>query len=298
MSGLRPAVLLRDGDGEFVSDRTARTVMIKAGHPALAMTHSRYAPGEEGPSLHVHEHHADFWWILAGELTFDLASGDAAVPTRVGAGGFVMTPPGLAHAFRNAGDDEVRFLNMHAPGCGFDDYMRALRDGRRRAAEKFDQWPPPPDGGRPASDAVVLHAGEGRPLNLGPANRGLIKAGGGDGIGSLTVVEYEFGAGFPGPLPHTHKELVDGFWVLDGQLDLLVGDEWTQAGPGDYAIIPPGNVHTFANRGERPVRMLNIMAPGGFEQYLVEVAGELRPDASPDPERMAEIAARYDFEPA
>ena len=102
--------------------------------------------------------------------------------------------------------------------------------------------------------------------------------------------------GFAGPLPHTHKELTDGFFVLDGQLDVRVGDDWMTAAPGDYAVVPPGNVHTFANKGDQPVRLLNIIAPGGFEQYLVDVAAELTPGSAPDPARMAEIAARYDFE--
>ncbi len=61
--------------------------------------------------------------------------------------------------------------------------------------------------------------------------------------------------------------------------------------------VPAGNVHTFANRGDAPVRVLNILAPGGFEQYLVEVAATLKPGAPPDPAAMAEVAARYDFEP-
>ena len=39
------------------------------------------------------------------------------------------------------------------------------------------------------------------------------------------------------------------------------------------------------------------MAPGGFEQYLKEVASAATPERPPDPETMAAIAARYDFVP-
>jgi mannose-6-phosphate isomerase-like protein (cupin superfamily) len=296
VSPRQPAALLRAGEGEVISDRTARTVMIKAGLPSLAMTHSRFSAGQEGTDLHVHEKHDDFWWILTGELTFDLGAGDDMVTEVAHAGDFVIVPSMVPHGFRNDSDAEVTFLNPHAPGAGFDDYMRALRDGRRRAAEKFDQWPVPDEGVRPASDATIVRAGEGQVIDLGPSAQSLIKCGGGDGLGALTVLELTVQPGFAGPLPHTHKELTDGFHVLDGRLDLRVGDEWTTAGPGDYAVVPPGNVHTFANKGDEPVRVLNIIAPGGFEQYLVEVAAELLPGAAPDPARMAEIAARYDFE--
>jgi hypothetical protein len=49
---------------------------------------------------------------------------------------------------------------------------------------------------------------------------------------------------------------------------------------------------------DRPVRMLNLMAPGGLEQYLKELAAALPADRPPDPEQMARIASKYDFEPA
>ena len=55
-------------------------------------------------------------------------------------------------AFATASDAEVRYLNFHAPGQGFADYMRGLSD--------FDQADPPDDGGRPASEAAIA-AGEG-----------------------------------------------------------------------------------------------------------------------------------------
>jgi mannose-6-phosphate isomerase-like protein (cupin superfamily) len=293
----RQAELLRAGDGEIISDRTARTVMIKAGLPGLAMTYSRYASGEKGTELHVHRTHDDFWFILSGELTFDLGAGDDTVTEVARAGDFVIVPSMVPHGFRNDSDAEVEYLNPHAPGAGFDDYMRALRDGRRRAAEKFDQWPVPDDDGvRPASDATIVRAGDGERIDLGLAGHGVIKCGGGHGQGALTVLELTVAGGFAGPLPHRHKDLIDGFFVLDGRLDVRVGDDWTTADPGDYVVVPPGNVHTFANKGEAPVRVLNILAPGGFEQYLVEVAAELTPGSAPDPARMAEIAARYDFD--
>ena len=42
------------------------------------------------------------------------------------------------------------------------------------------------------------------------------------------------------------------------------------------------------------MRALNLMAPGGFERYLEEVA-EL--GGPPDPDQMAQIASKYDFHP-
>jgi hypothetical protein len=61
--------------------------------------------------------------------------------------------------------------------------------------------------------------------------------------------------------------------------------------------MPPGTVHSFANRSDGVVRALNLMAPGGFEKYLKEFAAVSRPGEPPDPAAMAEIASRYDFVP-
>jgi hypothetical protein len=36
----------------------------------------------------------------------------------------------------------------------------------------------------------------------------------------------------------------------------------------NLALVPPGVTHTFANRGDAAVRMLNIHAPAGFDLRL------------------------------
>jgi hypothetical protein len=46
------------------------------------------------------------------------------------------------------------------------------------------------------------------------------------------------------------------------------------------------------------VRVLNIMAPAGFENYFCEAAGALPDNGPPDPEVLARIAVKHDFRPA
>ena len=62
------------------------------------------------------------------------------------AGSLARVPPMVVHGFRNASDADFRYLNFHAPGSGFADYMRALRDGRKLA---YDQHDPPAEGAPP-----------------------------------------------------------------------------------------------------------------------------------------------------
>src|SRR3712207_5942368 len=143
------AVVIAPGGGEVVGDAPDRRVEILSDQDSLHATWSRFGPGREGADLHVHRRHTDLFYVLEGELTLRL--GPQGDEVRVPAGALARVPPLVVHGFRNGSAAEVRYLNLHAPGEGFADYMRAMRDGR---ALTYDQHPPPPDGGRPASEAV------------------------------------------------------------------------------------------------------------------------------------------------
>ena len=138
-------------EGETITDRDARELVILSARPELTVTWTRYDPGETGPDLHVHLQHTDAFQVLEGELIFAL--GPDAEETTVGAGGFVSVPPGVAHSFRNDSDAETRFLNLHAPDAGFADYLRAARDG---TDADFDSFDVPADGGLPADGVIIL----------------------------------------------------------------------------------------------------------------------------------------------
>ncbi len=289
---MEPIFLEPDG-GEIVSDDDERWVVIKAGLDQVTVTESRYAVGERGPEPHVHREHADCFWALEGELTFGLADETARMP----AGSFVVVPPNVVHTFSNEGPGDARFLNVHAPSGGFADYLRAQRDGDEAAEDRFDTYDPPDDGGRPAADAVVRPRDEGERVKTGAAEA-LAKAEGDDGDSTFSLAEVSLPPNFPGPPPHRHETFVDSFYVLDGTLSVQLGEDVVDATPGAFAFVPPGAVHTFANTSENPVRHLNLMAPGGFEQYLKEMAAETAGGETPDPLRMAAIASKYDFHPA
>jgi quercetin dioxygenase-like cupin family protein len=85
----------------------------------------------------------------------------------------------------------------------------------------------------------------------------------------LVVFEFELDPRADGAGPHFHREHADTFYVLDGELELIVDGDTVQAVPGDLVAAAPGVVHAFANRGERPVRFLNLHSPGvRFAEYM------------------------------
>ena len=131
------AVFTPFGEGEVIGDSADRRVEILSDHETLNATWSRFGPHREGADLHVHRNHTDCFFVLEGELTVRLGLEDELVT--VPAGTLARVPPLVVHGFRNGSDAEVRYLNLHAPGQRFADYLRAM----------------PEDGGRPTSEAVV-----------------------------------------------------------------------------------------------------------------------------------------------
>ena len=71
-----------------------------------------------------------------------------------------------------------------------------------------------------------------------------------------------------GPPKHLHEDEDDSFYILEGELTFGVEGEEVVAGPGTFVLVPPGVEHTFSNRGDTPVRMVNIHAPAGFAVRL------------------------------
>jgi mannose-6-phosphate isomerase-like protein (cupin superfamily) len=65
-----------------------------------------------------------------------------------------------------------------------------------------------------------------------------------------------------------HTEEDDAFYILEGEMTFLHGEEEIVAWPGTFVLVPPGVEHGFRNDGPQPVRMFNIHAPGGFDRRI------------------------------
>jgi len=273
--------LVPPGGGEIIGDSADRRVEILSDHEKLNATWSRYGPRSEGADLHVHRRHSDLFHVLEGKLTVRLGMEDEGVV--VPAGTLARVPPLVVHGFRNGSESEVRYLNFHAPGMRFADYLRAMRDGRTFS---YDQHPPPPDGGRSPKDAV----------------------GGGDGVvadrpglrvallADLEEIGISEAWSNPGDLsaaPHLHRRHAEWFYVLEGELTFTAEGRELRAEAGSWVQVPPGVPHAFAIVGNRPVRFLNLHTPScGFGSFLRGLH-----EARTDDERAAARAA-FDQVPA
>lgn len=238
----------------------------------LVVTESCYGVGEAGPDPHVHRLHSDCFYVLDGAFTLTLADGDRLF----GPGSFVLVPPNVVHAFRNESDDEVRFLNLHAPGLRFDRYVQEIggsgEEDRAELAARFDQHPPPEDGGEDPETAILSGPGDGE--RIGST---LVKAA----RPELSVLEVQLGAGSE-IADHLHREQHDVFFVLGGELRFRLDGGTIEATAGACVAASPDVVHGIRNASGRPARALNVHAPGGFAEYLRELAALRATGAEPD----------------
>jgi mannose-6-phosphate isomerase-like protein (cupin superfamily) len=138
------------GGGELLIDSPARQGSFVIAREDLTITHARYTAGEHVAGRHIHHRHTDAFYVLEGEVIFEI--GPEAETIAVSAGGFVAAPPGLAHSFRVAESGPARWLTIHAPDGGFAAFLRGLRDGNQ---VEWDIAPVPADGGLPAGQMVI-----------------------------------------------------------------------------------------------------------------------------------------------
>jgi mannose-6-phosphate isomerase-like protein (cupin superfamily) len=237
--------------------------VIKGAHELVDVTESRYAAGEREHDPHVHFRHADAFYVLEGELTFGL--GPDVVPVAAPAGSLILAPRGLVHTFRNEGDTDARFLNVHAPSAGFAETLRLRRDGGDVDGARFDQHDPPADGGRPLSDAIVRLPGEVDFVADRPGLSIVLLADSDD----LGVSLSRSDPMSPSAPPHLHPRHVEWFFVVDGSMTFTVDGRERDTPAGTFVLVPPGTAHSFAFTGAGPTTFLSAHAPScGFGDFV------------------------------
>lgn len=114
-----------------------------------------------------------------------------------------------------------------------------------------------------------------------------------------TVLEYTLPARQFGAPYHYHKELTESFYIVEGEAWFRLGDEEYNLGAGSFVLVPPGTLHAFANRSDRPVRFLAHASNGSHKAFLKELFAMVltEPVWPPsDPSKIIALGRRYDTE--
>ncbi|QRP47767.1 cupin domain-containing protein [Amycolatopsis sp. FDAARGOS 1241] len=141
------------------------------------------------------------------------------------------------------------------------------------------------------SDSAVL-PGFGAVFKLTHENNG----------GEVSILEHPFAVGAI-TAPHRHTREDEHSIVLAGEIGFRSDDSEVVLGPGGYITKPRGEMHAMWNAGRTPGRIVEVITPGGFENYFRElsdllaahVAGELGSDAKNlhETDEFARLAVKY-----
>ena len=90
---------------------------------------------------------------------------------------------------------------------------------------------------------------------------------GDESAGYMAIFELTVYPGFGAPKHHQREE-DEWFYVLEGEIELTIGDDSVFVKAGASAYAPKGCTHAFYNHSETPVRMLTMNGPAGHERFF------------------------------
>lgn len=138
----------------------------------------------------------------------------------------------------------------------------------------------------------VVPAGEG-PNYDWTRDHTFVKVSTADTGGAFTLMEdnlkVEFSLGL-----HLHRYHSETFYILEGAVDFYIDGDWMTAGPGTTIHIPPGTPHALDMPGGRTGKLLMIMQPSGFDEFLAVMATMTEADFA-DEARMNALNEKYDL---
>ena len=129
---------------------------------------------------------------------------------------------------------------------------------------------PPNNRARQTDEAIFIEPEDGRTYDMGRI-AAIFKADGDETANQCSVSEWWMEPNTGGFGAHAHEAETELFYVLEGTMTFLVGDEWRDATKGAVVFIPPGVQHDFENRGDQRAGVLNIYMGGPFEANMAEI---------------------------
>ncbi len=140
---------------------------------------------------------------------------------------------------------------------------------------------------------IVLGPGEGKIIPV-PGHKVTLKVVGADTDGAYSLAEVELVG--DGPPQHIHKAEDEAFYVLEGEIKVLVGERTITATAGSFVVIPRGTVHAFSRVGQESAKVLAIFTPAGFEKFFDEAVDLDVTDTEAYVAKANALAEKYNME--
>jgi mannose-6-phosphate isomerase-like protein (cupin superfamily) len=145
--------------------------------------------------------------------------------------------------------------------------------------------------------AQILGPGEGRAQFSARGSVMYFKALAELDDGDLSLMERTLPPGGRRPPAHRHVNCSEAYFVLDGEVTVIVEDEELRLGPEGFVLVPRGTAHTFGNAADGPARLLVIHAPA-MDAYFAALHDLWHRDEPPTPAQEQDLMARFGMERA
>ena len=142
---------------------------------------------------------------------------------------------------------------------------------------------------------IVLKPGEGRVIPLGSIEM-VVQEDGTQTRATLGVATFDVPPHAATPPPHLHRSHEEGFYVLEGELEFVTGNQVLRAPQGTWVMVPVGTPHTFRNTTDKPARFLNTFTPPLYLGYFEAMSRLMQTNSVLDEQQIAELMASYDTE--
>ena len=137
---------------------------------------------------------------------------------------------------------------------------------------------------------VVVLPGSGDQLNIAGSET-LHKIKSSATNSAFSVMEFVTPPG-KGVALHVHEREDELVYLLEGEIEVTLGNQKMKAVPGVMALLPRGIPHGFTNIGNTPSRLLDTILPGQFDNYFVELAA-LYAAGDPSEEQTDALSRKY-----
>lgn len=91
---------------------------------------------------------------------------------------------------------------------------------------------------------------------------------------------------------HVHEKEDELVYLLQGEIEVTLGDQTMLAVPGVTALLPRGIAHGFTNVGDTPSILIDTILPGRFDNYFVELS-ELYKAGEPTEHEIDALSEKY-----
>ena len=109
--------------------------------------------------------------------------------------------------------------------------------------------------------------------------------------GPQTVIHHQLPPRTLAAPLHRHHREDEHSYVLAGTFGALLDDDVVTAEPGTWVFKPRGQWHTFWNAGDIPCEIIEVISPGGFEDYCRELRA-----IWPDRTKAAPLLQKYELD--